>query len=249
MNAVVIIPARYKSSRFPGKPLHMIEGKSLIRRVWEKCCIAMGAANVYVATDSKKIKKHCEKQGIRVIMTGDCITGTDRVAEAYEQLDQRYDVVLNVQGDEPLINPQDIVKVAESHNYNDAIICCGYSAIENQIEFEYPWTVKVVFDIHKHLLYASRAPIPMNKDKKLWKSFDGAYKQVCIYAFSPLELKRFHRLHVKSRLEKVEDIELLRIIEVGGLIKMIELSKGSVAVDTKEDADKVAYLIRSGKNE
>jgi len=242
-NAVIIIPARWKSSRFPGKPLHMIEGKSLIKRVWEKCCIAVGAANVYVATDHRKIGSHCNKNNMQVIMTSeDCLTGTDRVAEAYKKLDKEYDIVINVQGDEPLVDPKDILEVAKGCNSNFGNICCGYC--KSTDDPLYKNTVKVVFDENRFLLYASRAPIPMNKNGESKE----VYKQVCIYAFIPFDLERFQR-KTKGKLEEIEDIELLRILEKGDLIQMVEVGEGSIAVDSKEDADKVSNLIRSGKSE
>jgi 3-deoxy-manno-octulosonate cytidylyltransferase (CMP-KDO synthetase) len=113
MKTVIIIPARNASSRFPGKPLMDIKGKSLVRRTWGRCRLALEEKNIYVATDDSRIADHCAEQGILHIMTSaDCLTGTDRVKEASDQINA--DIYLDVQGDEPLINPDDIVTVMQA---------------------------------------------------------------------------------------------------------------------------------------
>ena len=188
MSEVIIIPARWNSSRFPGKPLVNILGKSLIQRVWIKCATAIDPKRVYIATDDERIKKHCIDNNMQYIMTSNCSTGTDRVSQAYKRLGINCKTIINVQGDEPLIDPEDILKVIEaSKKVNHTTIYCGICKIRTEQEFKNPNIIKVIMDAENYLLYASRAGIPTNK--KL--GFEWAYKQVCIYAFSPTALSVF----------------------------------------------------------
>jgi len=236
MDTVIIIPARYKSSRFPGKPLVKILEKTLIQRVWEQC-IQVPHVDVYVATDDVRIEQHCNEKGMRCIMTSkSCLTGTDRVVEAYKKLRRRYQVIVNVQGDEPLITPEDIIKVYKT-NQLGLDITCGQSKIDNINDFVNPNVVKVVSDASNYMLYASRAPIPTGKNS----IFVGAYRQVCIYSFSDFVLEYFS--NDRTFLETIEDIELLRFIENGLKIKMVNVSNNSVAVDVPEDVDRVENIL------
>lgn len=236
MNSVIIIPARFKSTRFPGKPLANIDGKTLIQRVWEQC-IHVNGVDVYVATDSDKIVRHCIEHNMDYIMTSEqCLTGTDRVIEAYGVLEKEYKVVVNVQGDEPLVKPSDISKVIKSC-LGGKQICCGYCGIHNEKEFRSLNTIKVVMRNNGILLYASRAPIPT--DKKY--AFRVANKQVCIYAYSSFVISKFG--DKKTPLELIEDIELLRFLEDGYVIHMIKVSSSSVAVDVPEDVEKIKNIL------
>ncbi len=241
MNAVIIIPARWQSSRFPGKPLAKISGKSLIQRVWIKCAIAIDPKRVYVATDDERIRKHCADNNMQYIMTHDCSTGTDRISQAYKKLKGKYTTIINVQGDEPLIDPEDILKIIEaSSRVNPTTMCCGFCKINSEEEFKNPNIIKIITDPENYLLYASRAGIPTNKSL----GFEWAYKQVCIYAFSPTALSVFDSGNNRSSLEVVEDIEILRFLDYGYRIKMIEVSESSVAVDIPDDIDKVENILK-----
>ncbi|RLC78270.1 MAG: 3-deoxy-manno-octulosonate cytidylyltransferase [Chloroflexi bacterium] len=241
MDTVIIIPARYESSRFPGKPLHNIAGKTLIRRVWEKCAKAVDERNVYVATDNVKIQEHCHNNGIRTIMTSSrFLTGSDRVACAYGKIKTRYDIVINVQGDEPLISPSDITKIICAFNYNDGYdVFCGMcnGGIN---EWNNKNVIKIAVDGYDNLLYASRSKIPMSKNGE----FNGCMKQVCIYGFTPRMLEKIFGANRKTPLEGIEDIEILRVIERGYDVKMVKVSDGSVGVDTIDDANYVEKLIQ-----
>lgn len=240
MNAVVIIPARYKSGRFPGKPLVDILGVSLVKRTWLQTTKAFDKNKIYIATDDERIRKHCEESGMQYIMTsGDCLTGTDRVAEAYKKLDKKYETIINVQGDEPIISPEDILKIAEAHNRDPKSICCGFSEVRTEEKFRSSTIVKVVFDYDNYLLYASRAAIPTNKSLEFVK----AHWQECVYAFSPESLDSFVG-SAKTRLEFIEDVELLRFLELGYKIKMVHLSGDSMSVDIPEDVQKVEEILR-----
>jgi 3-deoxy-manno-octulosonate cytidylyltransferase (CMP-KDO synthetase) len=240
MNNIIIIPARWDSSRFPGKPLVNILGKTLIQRVWLQCVKAFDSSKVYIATDDRRIRNHCEENGMQYIMTtNDCLTGTDRVAQAYKKLGERHEVVINVQGDEPLVKPEDILKVAGAHSKAANVVCCGTCKVETEEEFRNPNIVKIVKDYNETLLYASRAGIPTNKNLE----FEWAYRQVCIYAFSSLALSEFSTTD-KTPLESVEDIEFLRFLDLGYRIEMIEVSDSSVAVDIPDDVEKVENILK-----
>ncbi len=229
----VVIPARYKSSRFPGKPLIDLCGKPMIQHVWEICCTAVGPDKVYVATDDERISESIRKIGGNIVMTSsDCLTGTDRLAEANELL--QYDFLVNVQGDEPLIDPKHIKlvidKYTETGNVTNAMC-----PITSEAEFRSLTIPKVVFSKSRRLLYMSRTGIPLTKNGQ----YRFGYKQVCIYAFSKEQLEFFAKFDQKTRNENVEDIEILRFLENDYIVDMVEVNVGSLAIDTPDDVDKV----------
>lgn len=229
----IIIPARYKSSRFPGKPLADIGGKSLIRRVWDRCQFDV---DVFIATDDDGIRNHCEGFGANVLMTPEsCMTGTDRVFEATKQLGERYDFFVNIQGDEPLICTDDISKVVESHMESTDMVTCGMASISTEEDFRNPNITKVVVNSYNDLLYISRSPIPTTKDNEFVK----AHRQVCIYAFERDHLSVFGSVDNKGSLEEIEDIEILRFFDLGIKVRMVEVSGNSIPVDVPEDIDRV----------
>lgn len=234
MKHAVIIPARFKSSRFPGKPLADILGQSLIERVWRRCILAVPRSDVYVATDDDRIAQHCKELGIQVLMTPDtCLTGTDRVYEASKLVDA--DIYINVQGDEPLIDPADIHAVIEAAERSPGEIVNAMCDIASEAEFRSRTVPKVVARPDGRLLFMSRNGIPTNKTH----GFECARKQVCIYAFPPDALKAFASVTAKTPLEAIEDIEILRFLELGYDVRMIQVSGSSVAVDVPADIDKV----------
>jgi 3-deoxy-manno-octulosonate cytidylyltransferase (CMP-KDO synthetase) len=237
---VIIIPARFKSSRFPGKPLVSLCGKSMIHRVWERCCLALPKELVYVATDDLNISDHCDALGIQVIMTpSSCLTGTDRVYEASKIV--AADIYINVQGDEPLIDPNDIKQViATSTRYPDNIVN-AMCPIASEYDFYSSTVPKVVTRPDGRLLYMSRAAIPTNKKLE----FGAAKKQVCIYAFPKNSLEKFSCVEAKTPLEEIEDIEILRFLELGYDVNMIEVSASSVAIDVPADVDRVEAILNA----
>lgn len=239
---VIIIPARYESSRLPGKPLIDIKGKSLIRRVWERCIMALPPDRVYVATDDVRIEKHCQDQGIQTIYTPkDMLTGTDRVYNAYTKIEA--DIIINVQGDEPLISPDDIIKVIQSFKKFPKYVHCGMCKIENETDYRNPNIPKMVHTPDGMMLYGSRASIPTTKKLE----FSHAMRQVCIYAFPKDALESFANHKTKTPLEQVEDIEILRFAELGYNIKLVEVSGQSISVDVLDDVNKVvSYLDKHG---
>lgn len=238
----IIIPARYASSRYPGKPLVDLCGKSMIHRTWLKCCSALGESNTFIATDDSKIQNEVMRFGGNVVTTSSsCLTGTDRVAEAAIQYG--FENVVNVQGDEPLIEPDDILKVIECHSRTSGVVNAMLK-IEDEDEFRSDTIPKVVTSPEQNLLYMSRSPIPGSKGGV----FQRAFKQVCIYAFSIGSLRAFREQPKKTPLESIEDIEILRFVELGVPVRMVEVFNSSVAVDTEHDADKVRKIISEIEN-
>lgn len=238
MRFLLVIPARLASTRLPNKPLIDIVGKTLLQRTYEQCLKAVDSENILIATDDLKIKEHADALGFNVIMTSkNCLTGTDRIAEVAENLD--YDYYINVQGDEPLINPDDIKRIIQATGKYPGEVINGFTGIEDEESYFSNTIPKVVFRPDGRLLYMSRSPIPGNKFNKYIKS----WRQVCIYAFPKSALKDFAHLKFKTQIENMEDIEILRFLEMGYEVRMIELSNKSIAVDTMEDLQKVIKII------
>ncbi len=242
MKFVVVIPARYQSKRLKGKPLLNINGIPMIIRTFNQCKKAVHPKYIYVATEDEKIKKVCKKNNIKVVMTSKkCLTGTDRVYEFSKKI--KADTYINLQGDEPLFNPFDIKKIIKFSKKFPMDIITGYCKIQSNEMFRSLHVPKVVFSEKNDLLYASRAPIPLNKKNK----FIEANRQVCIYSFPKKHLKNFYSKK-KTKLENIEDIEYLRFLEKGINVKCIELSNKSIAVDTIEDLKIVKKIIKKKEN-
>jgi len=238
MNYSIVIPARYQSTRLPGKPLVDIAGKPMIVRTWEQCVKASDTSRVYVATDDERVKAVCEEWAIQVLITSDrCLTGTDRVAESIEQIES--DVCINVQGDEPIFNPDDIRLLIKEAEKNPEVVLNGYSALDNEEQFFSPQVPKVVFDKNGYLLYMSRGAIPSNKKG----SYSRGWRQVCAYSFPRKALFAFSSEKEKTPLEAIEDIEILRFLEMGIQVKMLEMSNVSIPVDNREDVERVEQRI------
>lgn len=241
MRSVVIIPARYGSSRYPGKPLVPLLGKPMILWVAELSARAVGAENVYVATEDRRIAEVVEAAGFQAVMTtDDALTGTDRLAQAAEQVEA--DLYINVQGDEPLADPADILKVRDAKLAHMDAIINGVSWVG---EGEDPHSVnipKVITNERDELVYMSRVALPGFKDAKCAPK--RYRKQVCLYAFTREELTAFRAFGRKSALEQAEDIEILRFLELGKTIRMVETRPGSLAVDVPEDVARVEAALR-----
>ena len=229
-NFIVVIPARYKSSRLKGKPLINLKGVPMIIRTYRQCLKAVPSNLVFVATDNNLIKKVCKKEGANVVMTSSkCLTGTDRVFEVSKKINAK--TYINIQGDEPFFNPIDIkLLISKIKKYPNEIIT-GYCEIDDKKLYNDPNIPKVVITPNDKLLYASRAPIPSNK-KKIFKR---GWRQVCAYAFPKEVLKIFSSTKTKTPLEKMEDIEYLRFLEMGIEIRTVKMSKVSLAIDTNKD--------------
>lgn len=238
MRAVAIIPARYQSTRLPGKPLIKLKGKEMIIRVAEIAEKALGKKNVYVATDDQRIIDVVESYGFQVILTSlTCLTGTDRVAEASLQI--KADIIINVQGDEPLLDPNDILKIKEAKlKYPDHIVNC-WAPLNEHEKADDPKLAKVVSNLHGEMLYISRSAIPGTKKG----GFKNVMKNVSIYGFNKKHLKVFSTLDTKTPLESIEDIETLRFLELGYKIKLVEVKGDSYSVDYPKDVKIVEELL------
>ena len=236
-NFRVIIPARWQSSRFPGKPLALILGKTLIERVYEASCKAVIADKVIVATDSVKIRNFCLKKNINFIMTSkNCLTGTDRIIEVAKKMNVK--LFINVQGDEPLIDPKELKKFITNAIKNPNVIYIAKSKT-NKEGFFNKNLPKIVTDKNNNLLYISRANIPSNKIHK----FDKAFGQVNIYSYPRKILLKRNIKNNKYFNEEIEDIEILRFLERGFEIKVILMKKSTQPVDIKSDLIKVKRIL------
>ena len=232
-----IIPARYESTRFPGKPLVDIHGKSMLQRVYEQC-LKSKLDRLIVATDDERIVAHVNTFGGEVILTASTHkSGTDRIAEAVNQLNLQDDgIVVNIQGDEPFIQPEDINLLAacfENPTIQIATLVKKIDAIET---LENPNNPKVVLNTNKEALYFSRAPMPHLKGfkKEDWLNHHVFFKHIGIYGFRSAILKEITQLPI-SLLEKKEGLEQLRWIENGYRIQTAETNSESIAVDCPED--------------
>lgn len=241
MTACVIIPARYASSRFPGKPLTPLLGKPMIQWVAELSARAVGQEHVYVATEDERIADVVTQGGFQALMTSkEALTGTDRLAEAVGMID--YTIYVNVQGDEPLVDPRDIERCIALKVEQPQMIVNGFCWIG---EHEDPHNVnlpKVITDEDDVMVYMSRVALPGFKAAE--NAPERYKKQVCIYGFAREDLLAFRDFGRKSMLEDCEDIEILRFIELGRKIVMYETSPGTMAVDAPEDVVPVEAALR-----
>lgn len=244
MSAVIVIPARYDSTRFPGKPLAPLKGKPVIQHVYENAGDARSAEDVIVATDSETIFEAVLSFGGKAVMTSrDHVSGTDRIAEVARSL--RCDIIVNVQADEPLVRPEMIDDVIGLLSDDRADIGTLVKEIQNPEEVMDPNVVKAVFGQEGFALYFSRAPIPYHRDE--WKDLDrfdvqrskfNVFKHIGIYSYKRDVLIKLAGME-PSRLEKIEKLEQLRALENGFMIKVKETSSETIGVDTPQDLERV----------
>lgn len=231
---ILVIPARYASTRLPGKPLVDIAGISMIQRVYEQCAKAVSPELIYVATDDDRIQREVNRFGGQSIMTSsDCLTGTDRVAEVAKRILAGF--YINVQGDEPLFNPDDIQRCLDACRAYPGEVINGFAPIDRAEDYVSRSVPKVVFRPDNRLLYMSRSPIPGNKAG----DFNLAYRQICTYGFPHEALMDFAAEGCKTQFEQEEDIEILRFLEMGYEVRMVEMSVDSIPVDHPEDVERV----------
>lgn len=242
MKIIGVIPARYKSSRFPGKPLADICGRPMIWWVYQQCRKVKDFNAVYVATDDRKIFETCQALGIEVIMTADTHrTGTDRIGEVARKIPA--DLIVNIQGDEPLLEPSTIRAAIEPfYNNPNLEISNLMTRINNPIDVVNFTVPKVITNKEGIGVYLTRAASPYPKG-----SLDYAYyKQVCVYGFKPEALQfycDYGMKYGKAKVEAVEDIEILRFIENGYKVQYVEVNSETVAVDTPNDLEKVRAIV------
>jgi len=244
MSILGIIPARFASTRFPGKPLAMIHGKSMLQRVYEQAKKANGLSEVIIATDDDRIVEHTKAFGAKTILTKpEHPSGTDRCFEAYTLNNKKFDYVLNIQGDEPLLDPEQINSLAK--------ICDGKVEIatqmikcNNQKDLFDTGEVKIVLNNNKEALYFSRNVIPFvkGKDEKDWHLNHNYYRHVGMYAYRIDILEKITALSPSS-LEKAESLEQLRWLENGYKISCTETIYDSHCVDSPEDLEKVLKML------
>lgn len=235
---VAVIPARYQSSRFPGKPLAAIAGKTMIQHVYEQVKQVSGVSKVVVATDDERIYNTVMQFYGEAVMTGICSCGTERVYEAIK--DYPCDIVVNVQGDEPLIKPEMINELIDSFRYDDVDMATLCKEITEPTEINDPNIVKVVRDKNDNALYFSRYPVPYNRDGISDVKY---FKHIGIYGYKKDFLKRYLQIE-KTSLESAESLEQLRVLESGYRIKVKETVYDSIGVDTPEDIQKIEENMR-----
>lgn len=231
MSIAIIIPVRYDSSRYYGKPLAKINGKEMILHVVENCLKGFSADDVFVATDSNLVGDLCKANNYNVIQTGHCESGMIRVAEASKVIDR--DIIINLQGDEPLVDYRDILKVIEEKKkYHDHTInCYGYE----MLDIDNKNTIKIIENNHD-LLYASRSAIPSSGN--IYK------KQICIYAFYKNVLINNYSAGIeKTYYENLEKIDILRMIEKNQKVRMVHIENEYQSVDVPADIDKVEKIL------
>ncbi len=244
MRVIGVIPARYASSRFPGKPLADIQGKSMIRRVYEQAAKAPSLSEVVVATDDERIRAHVASWGGKVMMTADThCSGTERCAEVAATLTPKADIVVNIQGDEPFIQPDQIQSLIDVFEQNKAVeIASLAKTITTEEELLSPNVVKVVMDINKRALYFSRSVIPFMRDPDYKKAFETSlfHKHIGLYAYTSEILASISQLPPHA-LEQAESLEQVRWLANGYRIQMAITTHQAISVDTPED---LAYLLQ-----
>ncbi len=243
MDFIGIIPARYASTRFPGKPLVNINGKSMIQRVYEQVKLVIN--DVYVATDDNRIANEVKQFGGKFIMTSeDHQSGTDRIAEAInliqKNLNKEFDVVINIQGDEPFIQPEQIKEIISCFDDVKTEIATLVKKIDKQEDVFDINKPKVIFDNRMNAIYFSRSPIPFlrNTEKEQWHLKHDFYKHIGMYAYKTETLKELTKLK-QSPLELAESLEQLRWLENGYKIRVIETNFDSIGIDTPEDLERI----------
>jgi 3-deoxy-manno-octulosonate cytidylyltransferase (CMP-KDO synthetase) len=245
MSIIGIIPARFASTRFPGKPLAEINGRSMILRVYDQALLSGVFEDVIVATDDERISDHVRSAGFQVVMTSASHrSGTDRCLEALNSWEhdnsKQYDHVINIQGDEPFIHPEQIRKVAAVLASGDTRLATLAKLITRREEIFNPNVVKVVFSKDMHALYFSRSPIPFLREVNeiQWTKKQAHYKHIGIYGFKAEALRLICDLP-QGVLEKHESLEQLRWLE-NGLRIMIDLTGlESISIDTPDDLSKI----------
>lgn len=250
MSTIVIIPARLGSSRLPNKVILDICGKPMLQHVFEAAKKADKIEDVFIATDSNEVKNICQSFTTNIIMTSKSHeSGTDRLAEAVKEL--KCDNVINVQGDEPLMDSLLITQLAEALNDESVNIVSAMHRIKTAHELKSPHSVKVTVDTNSNALYFSRSIIPHHRDE--WETLLNHhidipqtlhfYKHIGIYGYKKEFLQKYSNMQ-QTYLEKLEKLEQLRVLENGYKIKMLKTEYEPVGVDVQEDLEKVREIIK-----
>jgi 3-deoxy-manno-octulosonate cytidylyltransferase (CMP-KDO synthetase) len=241
MKILGIIPARYASTRFPGKPLVHIDGKSMIRRVYEQASQSTSLSKIVVATDHFAVFENVKEFGGEVVMTSDThLSGTDRCWEAFGKAGSGFDYIVNIQGDEPFIKPEQIDLLCSVLQNKEIEIATLIKKIEDEETLFNPNTPKVIFNKYSEAIYFSRQTIPFVRGsvKESWLGNGSFYKHIGIYAYRSDILKKITLLS-PSDLEIRESLEQLRWLENGFKIKVVVTEFDSAGIDTPEDLEKI----------
>lgn len=239
--AIGVIPVRWKSARFPGKPLADLLGKSLIRRTYENSCKSARLDRVVIATDDPRILEHVQEFGAEAYMTSEeCPTGTDRVYEVVKNNFADASFIVNIQGDEPCLDPVVIDKLIDRlEEIPEAVVSTPITKITHSSDIFNPSVVKCVFDTFGRALYFSRAPIPFSQNSD--KNHD-YYRHLGIYCFRRTFLQQYAKMS-KTRLQQIEDLEQLKILEMGYPIHITCVEDQGIGVDTPEDLKKIEGIL------
>ena len=238
MRQIIVIPARMKGTRLPGKPLIKILNKPMIQHVWERCEQVINKDDIYVATEDQEIKKFCDINDINCIITGPADTAIDRIKLFSDEVDA--DCYINVQGDEPIVNIKDIKTLLDYNKKFPDRVVFG-KTIANKEEFYDFSKAKVVCDQNDKLLYSSRAGIPLNNKGEFYK----AERAIWLYAFNKKSLKEYFVNSGKTNLDLIEDNEIIRFLEIGVPVYCIDMIGDSWAVDEKKDIAVVEERIKA----
>jgi len=243
--ALGVIPARYGSTRFPGKVLRELHGRPLVEWVWRQAKKARSLEDVWIATDDERVAAAARLFGARAVMTSSgCATGGDRVAEAVAAVD--VELVANIQGDEPQIDPEVIDRAVEALRKDpEAWAATACVRIRRRADFQSPHVVKVVLDRRGRALYFSRSPLPslarVEDNGRPEEMPVAAYKHIGFYVYRKEALMAFSRLP-RSPLEQIENLEQLRYLENGHAIQVVEARRDMIGVDTPEELDRLAQI-------
>ena len=237
MKQVIVIPARMKGTRLPGKPLIKLLGKTMLWRVWDRCRQVHSEEEIYVATEDDVIYDYCNNSGINCVVTGKASTAIDRIKLFSDSIVA--DSYINVQGDEPIVNINDIKKILEYNLEHPERIIFGKTRA-NQKEFEDTSKAKVVCELNGKLLYSSRAGIPIN----IKSGYISAFRAIWIYAFNKQALDLYHSYNNGTPLEVIEDNEIIRFLEIGLPVYCVDVTGDSWAVDIPQDIEIVERKLK-----
>ena len=246
---IAIIPARMASSRFPGKPLEKIHGIPMVGHCFYRAKMSRHLDDICIATCDEEIKQFAETINAPCVMTSPKHErASDRIAEAMLKLEKQYqtrhDIVVLIQGDEPMLQPEMVDKLIDALESDPTVqVSNGYAPICSIGEFLDPNEVKVVLDNNSDAIYFSREPVP---SRKKWEGNIPMFRQVCIIPFRRDYLLQFNSTP-QTPLEKIESIDMLRIIETGGKIRMVPMETETFSVDTPEDLQKVIQAMVNDK--
>ena len=247
MQILGIIPARYASTRLPGKPLALIKDKPMLQWVWEAAMNSKLINRVVIATDNEEISNFCKSIGAEAILSpSDLPSGTDRLIYTTKHFNLDYDIILNIQGDEPLLTSKAIDKLIYEFVQSQADVGTLIEKITNKEELFNPSVVKVVVDTNNNALYFSRSVIPHLRDisqEDYLEKFT-FWKHIGIYAYTKKSLEDFSKLP-ESTLEKAEKLEQLRLMQSGAIYKCVEVDIDLMSIDTCEDLVKINEMLKN----